>query len=143
MKLNPECDDREFKSPPPAKIGREGRGLFTRKGCNSKISVAPYSADLTPQLACSEAQSGEHRLKVEEVLPYSPPAKHPTTKDLAMEILTQFLTEPRCHHRPSKCATYMPESSVNDMRLHFQPTPAILWFIDGRSVRGQAGSERI
>lgn len=135
----PQGDDRAFARVPPAIIG----GLFCAPGMQLKISVAPSLADLTPQLACSEAQSGEHRLKVEEVLPGSPPAKQPTTKDVAMEILTQFLTEPRCRHRPSKCAKYMPESSVNDMRLHFQPTPAILRFMVGRSVRRQAGSERI
>ena len=47
----------------------------------------------------------------------------------------------------SKCAKYMPESNVNDMRLHFQPTPAISgsWmagpFAAKQDLRGSEGSE--
>lgn len=64
-----------------------------------------------------------------------------------MEILTQFLTEPRCHHRPSKRAKCMSESSVNDMRLHLHPAPAISgsWmvglFAAKQDLRGSECSE--
>lgn len=138
---------RQSLRPRSTNDNRRGRGLLCAQGMQLKISVAPSVADLTPQLKCSEAQLGEHRLKVKEVLPRSPPAKHPTRKDLAMQILTQCLTEPRYHYRPSKCA-YMPESSINDMRLHFQPTPAILssWqaglFAAKPDLRGSGCSER-
>lgn len=113
-----------------------------------KISVAPSLADLTPQLACSESQSGEHRLKVEKVLPGCPPAKQPTTKDLAMEILTQFLTEPRCPHRPSKCAKYMPNRvsmtcvSISNRCQPFSSSWMVGLFAAKQDLRGSECSEK-